>query len=122
VLQEPLLILIYMEAFYMDVQDSARLLVAAVASTTIKNERVFAYYVNRTWNDMRRKVRELFPDRPELVRGEDQVLPGRDLSYAPGPIARAEELLREIGQPGYVNEDDIIRDFVTSMLPLGGKN
>jgi hypothetical protein len=107
-----------MEAFYMDVQDSARLLVAAVASATINHERIFAYYVNRTWNDWRKKVRELFPDRPELVQGEDQLVPGRDLSYAPEPIARAEELLRGVGQPGYASEDDIIRDFVNSMFPL----
>ena len=90
---------------------------AAVASAPIKNERIFAYYINRTWNDVRRKVRELFPDRSELVRGIDQDLHGRDLSYAPRPIARAEELLREVGQPGFASEDAILRDFVASMFP-----
>lgn len=64
---------------------------------------------------MRRKTREIFPDRPELVKGEDQVLPGRDLSSAPGPIARAEEILRSVGQPGFANEESVIRDFVGSI-------
>ncbi|KAK6371656.1 uncharacterized protein PV06_01323 [Exophiala oligosperma] len=104
-------------AFFTDVQDSARLMVAAVASKSIKNERIFAYHVNRTWNDLRSKVRELFPDRPELVKGSDQDVSGRDMSYAPGPIARAEEILRDIGQPGFTNEDDVIRDFVASVFP-----
>ena len=103
----------------MDVQDSARLLVAAVASSSIKNERIFAYHVNRTWNDVRSKTREVFPDRPELVKGEDQDLPGRDLSTAPGPIARAEEILRSVGQPGFASEEAVIRDFVASMFAWG---
>ena len=105
-----------MKAFYIDVQDTARLLVAAVASVQISNERILAYYINRTWNDVRRKVCELFPDRPDLVKGVDQDSHGRDMSYAPGPIARAEELLREVGQPGFASEDAIIRDFVASMF------
>lgn len=65
---------------------------------------------------MRHKVQELFPQRPDLVRGNDQDLPGRDLSYAPGPIARAEEILREIGRPGYAAEEEILQDFVKSMM------
>ncbi|PYH75559.1 putative aldehyde reductase 2 [Aspergillus uvarum CBS 121591] len=103
-------------AFISDVQDTARLLVAAVASRSIDNERIFSYYVNRTWNDLRHKVRELFPDRPELVTGEDQCRLGRDVSAAPGPIARAEEILRTIGQAGFTSEDQIIRDFVNSVF------
>ncbi|PYI17216.1 putative aldehyde reductase 2 [Aspergillus violaceofuscus CBS 115571] len=104
-------------AFITDVQDTARLLVATVASRSIENERIFSYYVNRTWNDLRHKVRELFPDRPELVTGGDQGRLGRDVSAAPGPIARAEEILRTIGQAGFTNEDQIVRDFVNSVFP-----
>ncbi|KAK7928939.1 hypothetical protein PG985_005937 [Apiospora marii] len=103
-------------AFFTDVQDSARLLVAAVASASIKNERIFSYYINTTWNGMRNKVREMFPDRPELVQGEDRQHEKRDLSCAPGPIARAEFILREVGRPGFASEEDIIRDFVASVF------
>lgn len=104
------------KAFFTDVQDSARLLVAAVASTSIEKERIFAYYVNRTWNGMRYRVREMFPDRPELVKGEDRQGERRDLAFAPGPIARAESILREVGRPGFASEEDIIRDFVGSVF------
>jgi hypothetical protein len=90
--------------------------VAAVALASLKNERIFSYYVNRTWNDMRKKVRELFPDRSELVKGQDHNTPRKDMSCAPRPIARAEEILREIGQPGFASEDEIIRDFVASVF------
>ncbi|KAL3494424.1 putative aldehyde reductase 2 [Aspergillus germanicus] len=104
-------------AFLTDVQDTARLLVAAVAVDSIKNERIFAYSVNRSWNDMRDKVRELFPDRPELVQGPEHDIEGRDTSIAPGPIARAKEILRLLGWPGFVGEDQVLRDFVASMYP-----
>jgi hypothetical protein len=84
---------------------------------SIKNERIFAYSVNRSWNDMRDQVRELFPDRPELVQGPEHEIEERDTSNAPGPIARAEEILRLLGRPGFVGEDQVIRDFVASMYP-----
>ncbi|KAL2835677.1 putative aldehyde reductase 2 [Aspergillus pseudoustus] len=102
-------------AFLTDVQDAVRLLVAAVAVDSIKNERIFAYSVNRTWNGVRDKVHELFLNRPELVQGKEHDVEGRDLSTAPGPIARAEEILREVGQPGFASEDQIIWDFVASV-------
>lgn len=92
-------------------------MVAALACKEISNERIFSYSVNRSWNDMRAKVRELFPDRPELVRGDNQVVSGRDMATARRPVARAEEILRGVGQPGFVSEDDIVRDFVGAMFP-----
>lgn len=65
---------------------------------------------------MRAKVRELFPDRPELVQGNDQKISGRDLATAVRPVERAEGILKAIGQPGFVAEDDTIRDFVADMF------
>ncbi|RDW84103.1 uncharacterized protein DSM5745_04429 [Aspergillus mulundensis] len=103
-------------AFVSDVQDTARLLVAAVASPSIQNERIFSYSVNRTWNDMRAKVRELFPGRPGLVTGQDQDRHGRDVSTALGPISRAEEILRSFGRPGFTGEDEIVKDLVESVF------
>lgn len=64
---------------------------------------------------MRAKVRKHFPHRPELVRGEDQALDGHDRATASGPIARAEQILRDIGEPGFRSEEDILLDFVTDM-------
>ncbi|KAH8201793.1 hypothetical protein TruAng_004057 [Truncatella angustata] len=99
-----------------DVQNSARLLVAAVALASIKNQRIFSYYINMTWNDMRRKIREMCPDRPELVTGDNRQKERRDTSHASKLIARAEDILRAVGQHGFVSEDDIICDFVTSVF------
>lgn len=66
---------------------------------------------------MRAKVRELFPDRPELVKGDDQKVSGRDMALAEGPVARAEQILRGVGQSGFASEDSIVRDFVGAMFP-----
>ncbi|KAF5679183.1 aldehyde reductase II [Fusarium heterosporum] len=100
-------------AYYTDVQDTARLLVAAVALPSVANERIFAYCHNSTWNGLRNKIKDIFPDRENLVTGHDHTLGGKDLSDAGPVIQRAEEILRQIGQPGFASEDDILRDFVS---------
>ncbi|KAF5542425.1 aldehyde reductase II [Fusarium napiforme] len=99
-------------AYYTDVQDAARLLVAAVALPSLVNERVFAYCHNSTWNELRRKIRQISPKGDKLVKGEDQAVEGRDLSNGDGLITRAEDILREIGQQGFASEEDILRDFL----------
>ncbi|RYC65222.1 hypothetical protein CHU98_g975 [Xylaria longipes] len=67
-------------AYYIDVEDTARLMVAAVTLPSVQNEHIFAYFRNGTWNDFRHKVRELFPGRPGIVTGEDLAIKGRDFS------------------------------------------
>jgi hypothetical protein len=104
-------------AYFIDVQDTARLLVAATVSGSLKNERIFAYCHQATWNSLRQKIRDLYPHRPGLVQGEDLDLAGRDLSTAPKAIERAESILKEMGRPGFTIEDDILRDFVDSVFP-----
>ncbi|KAF4955761.1 hypothetical protein FGADI_4332 [Fusarium gaditjirri] len=99
-------------AYYTDVQDAARLLVAAVALPSIMNERIFAYCHNSTWNELRYKIRLISPKGEALVKGKDHPVKGRDLSNADGLIKRAESILREIGQPGFASEEDILRDFL----------
>ncbi|KAI0551403.1 putative aldehyde reductase 2 [Xylaria curta] len=101
--------------YYIDVEDCARLLVAALTLPSVKSERIFAYFKNGIWNDLRLRVQELFPDRTDIVTGDDFVIEGKDLSTAPEPIQRAKEVLQEIGQPGFINEDDMLRKFVESM-------
>ncbi|KAF4437385.1 hypothetical protein F53441_13062 [Fusarium austroafricanum] len=99
-------------SYFTDVQDAARLLVAAVALPSLSNERIFAYRHQATWNELRRKIRLMSPKGKKLVEGEDQPQDGKDLANAEEPIRRAEEILREIGQPGFASEEDILRDFV----------
>lgn len=68
---------------------------------------------------MRHITQKLFPDRPELVSGSDSDVVGNDVASALKPIARAEEILRTIGQPGFASVESIIRDFVASVYPAG---
>ncbi|KAF9765705.1 hypothetical protein IL306_001972 [Fusarium sp. DS 682] len=107
--------LTYLIAYYTDVQDAARLLVAAVALPSLENERIFAYCHNSTWNELRHKIRHISPKGEVLVKGEDQALEGRDLSNADEPIRRAEEILREIGQLGFATEEAILQDFLNCL-------
>jgi hypothetical protein len=90
--------------------------VAAVASGTISNERIFSYKHLGTWNDMRHRVMELYPERG-IVKGKDQEIHGRNLSSADEPIQRSEEILKEFGRSGYISVDDIVHDFVASCYP-----
>lgn len=61
----------FFQGFLIDVQDMARLLVAATAKSSLPNECIFAYYKHFTWDDLREKIREI---RPELIKGDDQRL------------------------------------------------
>lgn len=90
-------------------------MVAAAVLPSIANERIFAYYTQATWNEMRAKVRQLYPDRPELVKGEDSDVVGRDMSTADEVVKRAEEVLKELGRPGFISVDDTIRAFVDTV-------
>ncbi|SCN65765.1 related to aldehyde reductase II [Fusarium fujikuroi] len=102
-------------AYYTDVQDAARLLVAAVALPSIVNERIFSYCHNSTWNELRYKIRLTSLKGERLVKGKDQAVEGRDLSNAGALIKRAEDILRKIGQQGFASEEDILRDFLDSL-------
>jgi hypothetical protein len=95
----------------------ASLLVAAVALPSLINERIFAYRYNAPWNVLRHRVRELFPERLDIVTGSDINVKGRDLSTARDPIRHAEDLLKQIGREGYTSMDDMLRDFVNSFYP-----
>ena len=64
---------------------------------------------------MRTRVDEIFPERSNVISGNNQNVVGRDLATAVEPIRRAEEILRHVGQSGFVAEADTLRDFVDGM-------
>ncbi|TVY70810.1 Aldehyde reductase 2 [Fusarium oxysporum f. sp. cubense] len=99
-------------AYYTDFQDAARLLFAAVALSSLVNDRIFAYCHNAKWNELRYKIRLISPKEDKLVKGEDQAVKWRYLSNVGGLIKRAESILRDIGQQGFASEEDILSDFL----------
>jgi len=105
------------KAYIIDVEDSARLLVAATCLASLANDRIFGYYKQATWNDLRDKVRQLYPDRSDLVVGEDQNLSGRDLSNADGLVKRSEEVLKEFGRAGFTSIETMLCNFVDTFCP-----
>ncbi|VUC23495.1 unnamed protein product [Clonostachys rosea] len=95
--------------FLIDVEDTARLLVAATAKSSIDKERIFAYNKRCTWDDLRQQVRTITPN---LVKGDDQKIKGEYLAEADDAIQRAEVILQDIGQPGFVSVEVMLRNFL----------
>ncbi|KAL4941756.1 hypothetical protein BDV06DRAFT_235888 [Aspergillus oleicola] len=100
--------------YLIDTQGTARLLVAALVLPDITNERIFAFYQHYAWNELRRRVRELYPDRHDLVLGEDYEDLGRDIGNAEELISRAEEILRQVGQDGFSSMDALLKGYIES--------
>jgi hypothetical protein len=92
-----------------DVQDMVLLLVAATAKSSLSNERIFAYYKHLTWDDLRKKIREI---RPERVKRDNQGLQGSYLPNAQKDINRAEEILKHIGQSGFNGVESMLQNFL----------
>lgn len=107
-----------MPGYLIDVQDTARLFVAALAFPEVKSERIFAYYLHYNWNELRHRVRDLYPNRTDIITGQDLEVKGRDEGDARGVIARAEKLLQQLGEPSFVSIDQMLHDFVDSFYPV----
>ncbi|KAL4744904.1 hypothetical protein BDW72DRAFT_199157 [Aspergillus terricola var. indicus] len=99
--------------YLIDTQDTARLFVAALVLRSI-NERIFAFYKHYTWNELRQRVRDIYPDRDDLVLGEDYDHLGRDMGNADELISRSEQISRQIEQKGFSNMDDLLKDYIES--------
>ncbi|UNI19297.1 hypothetical protein JDV02_005490 [Purpureocillium takamizusanense] len=91
--------------FYIDVQDTARLHVAALLHPDVREERLFAYAGPYTWRTIQRAMQELYPRRTFAPDVADAPLDG---SVVPG-TARAEALLREMGRDGWTSLEDCVR-------------
>ncbi|GKZ33077.1 hypothetical protein AbraIFM66950_002852 [Aspergillus brasiliensis] len=88
------------------IQDAALLHVAALTNPTVQNERLFAYGWPFFWNDLATIYRNIFPNR-ELPTD----LPARDRDadlLVVKPAKRSEDLLKEMGKPGWSSLKEII--------------
>lgn len=50
--------------------------------------------------------------RPDLVTGEYEDVEGIEISDAHEDIQRAEEILRELGRPGFIGKDEMLENFL----------
>ncbi|KNG84875.1 aldehyde reductase II [Aspergillus nomiae NRRL 13137] len=92
--------------YYIDVQDNARVHVAALIYPDVQNERLFAFAHPYTWNDILAVLRRLYPQR-KFVKDIPNI--GEDMSKVANQ--RAEELLKRIsGLPGWTSLEQSIQN------------
>jgi nucleoside-diphosphate-sugar epimerase len=90
--------------YYINVQDNARVHVAALIYSDVQNERLFTFAHPYTWNSILAVFRKLYPKRKFI---DDLPDLGEDLSKVAN--GRAEELLKRFGLPGWTSLEDSVR-------------
>ncbi|KAI9170597.1 Aldehyde reductase 2 [Paramyrothecium foliicola] len=91
--------------WFVDVQDSARLHVAALANPNVENERIIAYAGHFTWNDVLRHARQIRPDHDWIENFVDE--DRKDLSEIDN--TRGTELLKAMGRHGWTSLHDSLK-------------
>lgn len=93
--------------YYVHVQDTARLHVAAAIISTVKDERIFAFAGRFSWDRVLSLLREAQPTKtfPDDFSGGDDPheVQGRD---------KAEDLLRVLGRPGWTSLEESVTDNI----------
>ena len=91
--------------WFVDVEDCARLHVAALTRKDTVGERIFAFTEPFNWNDVLAKYRKMFPGKKFV---DDVAGLGRDLIKVPNQ--RAEELLKGMGRKGWTDMEESLRN------------
>ncbi|KAK2684760.1 hypothetical protein QWA68_016290 [Fusarium oxysporum] len=96
--------------YYIDVQDTGRLHVAAAIFDKLRDDRIFGFAGRFSWDDALNILRKAAPDRklPDNFSG------GSDPNEIK-PRDEAEQLLRDLGRPGWVSLEETI---LASILDL----
>ncbi|GLA19226.1 hypothetical protein AnigIFM62618_006895 [Aspergillus niger] len=100
-------------AYCVDAEDVALLHVAGLTLPDVNNERIFAFGNPFTWNEVISIFRNAFPDRefPSELPCAD-----KRIRYDIGPDARAQDLLRVMGKPGWSTLEDTLMANVSDVL------
>lgn len=98
--------------FYVDVEDTARLHVAALLHPTVSSERIFAYAKAYTWKSMQNVLKSLYPDKSFVPDIEEHDI---DKSVIIGR-KRAEELLKEMGREGWTSVEECVRSNTVDLV------
>lgn len=93
--------------YFINVQDNARVHVAALLYEDVKNERLFSWAAPYNWNDILAVFRKW---NPEMKFMDDIPGLGRDLSRVANE--RAEEMIRRLGREGWTSLEQSVRDAV----------
>lgn len=96
---------------FVDVVDTARLHVAALVNSDVRNERLFGCAEAWNWNDVLAAFRKAYPDKKFL----DDMDFGRDVSKWPSERGR-EILEKTFGQAHWVSLEDSVKVNVSSLL------
>ncbi|KAL2673956.1 hypothetical protein Neosp_012402 [[Neocosmospora] mangrovei] len=96
--------------YYVNVQDTGRLHVAAAILQSVKDERIFAFAGRFSWDKVLSILREAQPTKtfPDDFSGGDDphVIQGRD---------KAENLLRVLGRPGWTSLEESVTDNIRDL-------
>jgi nucleoside-diphosphate-sugar epimerase len=90
--------------YYINVQDNARVHVAALIYSDVQGERLFTFAHPYTWNSILAVFRKLYPKRKFI---DDLPDLGKDLSKVANE--RAEELLKRFGLPEWTSLEDSVK-------------
>lgn len=93
--------------YFINVQDNARIHIAAVLYEDVKNERLFSWAAPYNWNDILAVLRKQYPEKDFI---DDIPNLGRDLSKVANE--RAEEMLRRLGREGFTSLEQSVKDSV----------
>ncbi|KAI1393514.1 uncharacterized protein F4822DRAFT_439593 [Hypoxylon trugodes] len=93
--------------YYINVQDTARLHIAAAIFDNVRSQRIFAFAGRFNWDAILDILRKLEPNKvfPENFSG------GEDTNEIQ-PRPKAEQLLRRLGRPGWTSLEESVRDLV----------
>jgi hypothetical protein len=99
-------------AWYVNVDDTARIHIAALLCNSVSNERIFAYAKPFTWNEVLAVLRKLHPSK---TFAED--IPEAELSNMSVSNERGEQLLRDVfGRQGWTSLEDTVKENVKGLM------
>ncbi|KAF4964778.1 hypothetical protein FSARC_7377 [Fusarium sarcochroum] len=96
--------------YYVHVQDSARLHVAAAILEDVKDQRIFAYSERLSWNNILAILRKARPDSTlpaDFSNGHDP--------HKIVPRDKAEALLRILGRPGWIGLEECVKETIEGL-------
>lgn len=98
---------------FVDVRDTARFHVAALANPAVKSERILAYAEPYNWSQILNILRKAYPARkwPDNIPEEPE-----DLCTLTKAKARAIELLRELGRKDFITLEESVKDCAKMAL------